>query len=205
MMEGFKKPAPLDIKCTSSDCKNGLHCFKATRQMAPSERGRCRSCGADLVDWSRVHRRDKSDAAYTFAALEYELIRHHHWHKVIDEKALRHAQRKGRLKLIEAARHRLSKCLAPANPARDGFQTPLAGNTIYYAQHAVATCCRTCLEYWHAIPKGRALTPDEFEYCVQLLALYLQQRLPELKDLPERVPPLRRRGMERQEDRPLIP
>ena len=92
--------------------------------MAPAERGRCRSCGADLVDWSRVHRRDKADAAYTFAALEYELIRHHHWHKTIDDKALRHARRKGRKKLIEAARHRLSKCLAPANPARDGFQTP---------------------------------------------------------------------------------
>ena len=95
-MDQFQRPEPLDIKCTSSDCKNGLHCFKATRQMAPAERGRCRSCGADLVDWSRVHRRDKADAAYTFAALEYELIRHHHWHKTIDDKALRHARRKGR-------------------------------------------------------------------------------------------------------------
>src|SRR5947199_5312284 len=77
-MEQFQRPEPLDIKCTSSDCQNGLHCFKATRRMAPAERGRCRSCGADLVDWSRVHRRDKADAAYTFAALQFELIRHHH-------------------------------------------------------------------------------------------------------------------------------
>ena len=190
-MEGVKHPEPLDITCTSSDCKNGLHCFKSTRQMAPAERGKCRSCGADLIDWSRVHRRDQVDAAYTFAALRYELIRHHHWHTVIDEKAIRHARRKGRLRLVEAARHRLLKCLAPASPARDGFQTPFTGNTIYYAQHAVATCCRTCLEYWHGIPKGRELTLDELEYSVQLVSMYLEQRLPKLSDLPEKVPPLR--------------
>lgn len=205
-MDQFQRPEPLDIKCTSSDCKNGLHCFKATRQMAPAERGRCRSCGADLVDWSRVHRRDKADAAYTFAALEYELIRHHHWHKNIDDKALRHARRKGRKQLIEAARHRLSKCLAPANPARDGFQTPLAGNMIFYAQHAVACCCRTCLRYWHGIPKGRPLTADEFEYCVQLVTMYFNQRLPELKDAPERVPPVRRPTISGgSSEQPLIP
>jgi len=193
-VEQPKRPKPLDITCTSSDCRNGLHCFKAIKRMAPAERGRCRSCGADLVDWSRVHRRDEGDAAYTVAALHKELIRHHFWHQVIDEKALRHARRKGRVKLIEAARHRLSKCLAPAKPARDGYQTPFDGNTIYYAQHAVATCCRTCLEYWHAIPRGRDLTPDELDYCTQLVATYLAQRLPGLSDAPERVPPLRRRA-----------
>ena len=186
-----KHPELLDIRCTSSDCRNGLHCFKSTRQMAPAQRGTCRSCGADLIDWSRVHRRDPGDARYTFAALRYELIRHHHWHTVIDEKALRHAIRKGRLQLLEAARHRLLKYLAPANPPRDGYQTPFAGNTIYYAQHAVATCCRTCLHYWHGIPRGRELTPNELEYSIQLVTLYLEQRLPQLSDGPQRVPPLR--------------
>jgi hypothetical protein len=205
-MEDFKRPEPLDIKCTSTDCENGLHCFKATKAMAPADRGRCRSCGANLVDWSRVHRRDEGDAAYTFEALEYELIRHHHWHTTFDEQALRHAKRKGRLKLIEAARHRLSKSLAPAKPVRDGFQTPFTGNTIYYAQHAVACCCRTCLEYWHSIPKGRELTSDEFEYCVQLVTMYLAQRLPDLNDAPERVPPVRRRSIGGDEpERSLMP
>ena len=186
-------PEPLKIRCTSSDCRNGLHCFKSTRQMAPVDRGRCRSCGADLIDWSRVHRRDPRDAAYTFAALRHELIRHHHWHTVIDDKAHRHAIRKGRLRLLAAARQRLVKCLAPANPPRDGYQTPLAGNAIYYAQHAVATCCRTCLEYWHGIPKGRELTPDELEYSLQLVTFYLNQRLPQLAAEPQRVPAVRRR------------
>ena len=188
-----ERPEPLKIRCTSSDCRNGLHCFKSTRQMAPADRGTCRSCGADLVDWSRVHRRDLRDAPYTFAALRYEMIRHHHWHTDIDERALRHATRKGRLQLLAAARHRLVKYLAPAAPPRDGYQTPFTGNTIFYAQHAVATCCRTCLQYWHGIPKGRKLTPDESEYSLQLTTLYLDQRLPQLADGPQRVPPVRRR------------
>lgn len=187
-MTGFVKPPPLAIKCTSADCDNDLHCFKQLQKMTPQERGRCRVCGADLVDWKRVHQREIRDAAYTFRALQYEMIRHHFFHLKIDDNALRHAQRKGRLKLKEAARHRLEKYLASANPARDGRQTPFSGNSIFYAQHATATCCRTCLEYWHDIPKGRQLTGDEFEYSFQLVELFVDERLPALQDGPAGVP-----------------
>ena len=113
--------------------------------MTDEQRGKCRYCGADLVDWDRVHVRDFADVAYTFAALQNEMIRHHFFHNEIDEQAVRHAQRKGRTRLKDAARQRLAKYLAPANPARDGRQTPFEGNAIFYAQHATATCCRTCL------------------------------------------------------------
>ena len=61
-MTAFQKPLPLDIKCTSVDCDNDLRCFKQLRKMTPDQRGRCRACGADLVDWDRLHRRDESDA-----------------------------------------------------------------------------------------------------------------------------------------------
>jgi hypothetical protein len=192
-MTKFQKPLPLDIKCTSVDCDNDLHCFKQLKKMTPAQRGRCRACGADLVDWDRVHKRDKGDAAHTFAALQNELIRHHFFHKPVDETAKRHAQRKGRTLLKQAARERLRKYLAVADPPRDGRQTPLEGNAIYYAQHATATCCRTCLEYWHDIPKGRPLTPKEFEYCATLLDLFLDKKLTDLADNPIKVPP-RRRG-----------
>ena len=158
-MTEFKKPAPLDVKCTSADCENELHCFKQLKKMTDEQRGKCRYCGADLVDWDRLHVRDFADVGYTFAALKHELIRHHFFHREIDERAVRHAQRKGRIQL-KAAQHRLSKYLAPAEPARDGRQTPFEGNAIFYAQHATATCCRTCLEYWHAIPKGHELTAE---------------------------------------------
>lgn len=187
-MTNFKKPPPLKVSCTATDCDNNLHCFKQLKKMTPDERGKCRSCGADLVDWDRVHQRDKTDAKHTFTSLKYELIRHHFFHRVVDDDAIRHAQRKGRIKLKEAARHRLEKYLAVANPAYDGQQTPMKGNAIYYAQHATATCCRTCLEYWHAIPKGRPLTPEEFDYCVTLVDLFLDEKLPELADDPIKVP-----------------
>src|SRR5256885_7482495 len=84
---------PLKIKCTSSNCGAGLHCFRQTKKMAETKQGgRCRYCGADLVDWKRVHRKDKQDADNTFRMLKYELIRHHFWHLEIDQKAVNHAR-----------------------------------------------------------------------------------------------------------------
>ena len=186
-MTNVAKLEPLKITCTSTDCENDLHCFKQLRKMTPDEKGKCRECGADLVDWERVHRRDFGDAQNTFKALQYELIRHHFFHKEIDDAAVCHAQKKGRIQLNEAARHRLQKHLALANPSWDGRQTPFEGNSIFYAQHATATCCRTCLEYWHKIPKGRKLTDQEFEYCLQLVKLFLDKRLPDLQDNPVRI------------------
>jgi hypothetical protein len=193
-MAEFKKPPPLDIKCTSSDCDNDLHCFKQLKKMTPDQRGKCRACGADLVDWKRLHRRDKGDAEHTFEALQHELIRHHFFHRPVDDRAMRHAQRKGRIALKDAARDRLRKYLAVAEPPRDGRQTPLEGNAIYYAQHATATCCRTCLEYWHDINKGRPLTDAELEYCAALVDLFLDDKLPDLADDPIKVP-RRQRGL----------
>jgi hypothetical protein len=190
----FLKPAPLEIKCTSTDCDNDLHCFKQLKKMTHDQRGKCRACGADLIDWKRLHRRDRGDAEHTFAALQHELILHHFFHRRIDEKAMRHAQRKGRMALKVAARDRLGKYLAVAEPRRDGLQTPFEGNAIYYAQHATATCCRTCLEYWHDIPKGRPLTDEEFEYCVALVGLFIDEKLPDLAETPIKVP-RRRRGV----------
>ena len=190
-MPEFQMPPRLNIKCTSADCENELHCFKQLKKMTEEQRGKCRYCHADLVDWDRLHVRDFGDVAYTFAALKNEMIRHYFFHREIDEKAVQHAQRKGRIQLKEAARHRLTKYLAPAAPARDGLQTPFEGNAIFYAQHATATCCRTCLEYWHNIPKGRALTAEERGYCAALVDCFLDELLPELADTPIKVPNVR--------------
>ena len=56
--------------------------------------------------------------------------------------------------------------LAPAEPKNDGKQTPMRGHPVFIAQHACACCCRGCLEKWHKIPKGRALTEEEVKYVV---------------------------------------
>lgn len=116
---------PLKISCTSSDCKNGLHCFLQTKKMAAeSQEGRCRYCGAKLVDWNRVHKKNLTDVDYTFTALRYELIRHHYWHLEIDQKAVNHARRKGREGMRIAVEKRIRKYVGPAEPTYDGRQTP---------------------------------------------------------------------------------
>ena len=84
--------------------------------MTDEQRGKCRYCGADLVDWNRLHVRDFGDVEYTFDALKNEMNRHYFFHREFYERAVRHAQRKGRTQLKEAARRRLTKYLYPAQP-----------------------------------------------------------------------------------------
>ncbi len=49
-----------------------------------------------------------------------------------------------------------------------------------YAQHATATCCRDCLDYWHGIAKGRELSDEELNYLSELACLYIEDRIPNL-------------------------
>lgn len=194
-MSGPTKPRlePLKISCTSSDCDADLHCFKATRELRKQNlEGVCRSCGKDLIDWERIHKRELRDANFTFEALKNEMIRHHFWHLTLDQRAINHALRKGRQQLNEAARKRLEKSVAVAGNPRDGRQTPFDGNALFYGQHATATCCRTCIEYWHGIPKSRDLTEDEVDYLHGLLLRFLAERLPDLPEKGQKVPPLRK-------------
>ncbi len=193
-MKPLGKLEPLKISCIDSDCENDLHCFKATRQMSDEERGSCRSCGVELVDWPRLHQRSIDDADFTFAALRNEKIRHHFFHTQIDQHALNYAKRKGWGLLREAIENRVWKSIAKSGNPRDGQQTPFHGNPIYYAQHATATCCRTCLNYWHNISKEHDLTDEEVEYCSDLIELYLRDRLNDITDEPQKVPPIRKKA-----------
>lgn len=81
------------------------------------------------------------------------------------------------LRGIEAVRRHaeelLAKRLAPAAPYKDGKQTPYRGHPVFVAQHATATCCRTCLERWHAIPRGRELTSEERAYAVDVICRWI--------------------------------
>jgi hypothetical protein len=156
----------------------------------------CRSCGAKLVDWARVFQKDVNDAAYTFQALKYELIRHHFWHKEIDEYAIAHARRKGWVGMRLAAEKRLRSSVGKAADSFDKRQTPLEGNALFYAQHATGTCCRECIEAWHGIPHDRALSDEEITYFAQLLILYVEDRLPYLTEGGEKIPRKRRKTKE---------
>ena len=188
-----KRLEPLAITCKSADCDSGLHCFSVTKEMKIADQaGQCRYCGAKLVDWNRVYKRDVADADYTFKALKYELWRHYYWHIEIDEKAINHARRKGKASMKEAAEKRIRNSVGDGNPYRDGMQTPRKGNALYYAQHATATCCRKCIEEWHGIPVGQALSGDQIEYFKELVMLYIEERIPFLTEEGEYIPSIRK-------------
>jgi hypothetical protein len=42
------------------------------------------------------------------------------------------------------------------------------------AQHATATCCRSCLQKWHKLPKKCALTENEQRYIVNVIGAWLE-------------------------------
>jgi hypothetical protein len=71
----------------------------------------------------------------------------------------------------------IAKRLAPAAPAKDGRQTPYRGHPVFVAQHATATCCRTCLERWHEIPRGRELTAHERAYVVEVIGRWIAREM----------------------------
>jgi len=67
------------------------------------------------------------------------------------------------------------KRLAPANPENDGRQTPMKGHPVFIAQHATATCCRSCLAKWHRIESGRELKREEIDYIVKIIMSWLNE------------------------------
>ena len=78
--------------------------------------------------------------------------------------------------VLTHARDFIESRLAPAEPANDGRQTPMQNHPAFIAQHATATCCRGCLEKWHAIPKGRPLCPTEIDYILSVIQRWLEQQ-----------------------------
>lgn len=68
---------------------------------------------------------------------------------------------KGMETILAHARDFIDRRLAPAQPANDGKQTPYRGHPVFVAQHATATCCRSCLAKWHGMPANKALTGEE--------------------------------------------
>jgi len=157
------------------------------------EFGKCRYCGIKLVDWDRVYKCEERNINYVFESLKHEHFRHYMWHVEIDQHAINYARRKGKVGIRTTAEEKIRKYIATPNPPYDGRQTSRegAGNPICYAQHATATCCRKCAEYWHGIPQDRAFTEQEITYFTELIVRYINERLPFLTELGEKVPPIR--------------
>lgn len=81
---------------------------------------------------------------------------------------------KGMPAILDHAAYFVAQRLAPADPVKDGKQTPMRGHPAFIAQHATATCCRGCLAKWHGIAKGQALSREEQAHVVAAIARWLE-------------------------------
>ena len=81
---------------------------------------------------------------------------------------------KGIEEVVRHGRDFVERRLAPAEPANDGRQTPMRGHPVFVAQHATASCCRSCLAKWHFIPAGRPLDEAEKAHVVGVLRRWLE-------------------------------
>lgn len=181
----WKEEKPLGkITCTSYDCDNKLHSFRTNRPKKDEtyRSEKCRACGASLIDWDRIDKKDLTDINHTLNSLRMELWRHEYWCKRLDEKAIEHAKKVGMNGLKERIENRLWTTLKKPKSENpwDGRQTPLNGNIIYYAQHAVAACCRGCVEEWWSIKKDAEIKEKDIKYLAELVLSYIKSRLPDL-------------------------
>lgn len=180
---------PLNVSCTASQCDEDLHCFRPRGSAFAEDRGRCRDCGADLVDWETVHRRDWANAEAVFAELPKELIRHHYWHVAVPIEVRERATRYRPEVIADRTRRAIHTRVGPPSSelGRDGMQTPILNSDarqIYFmGMHAVAACCRKCMEYWHGIPRDQRLDADDERYFAALVWAYVCQRM----EWPERT------------------
>ena len=89
-------------------------------------------------------------------------------------KELEYLEQKGLAEILEHGRGFVAERLGEAEPLNDGRQTPMKNHPVFIAQHATGTCCRKCLEKWHRIPKGKALTEKQIEYIVAVIEKWLK-------------------------------
>ena len=80
---------------------------------------------------------------------------------------------RGLATVMDHAREFIRQRLSPAEPVNDGRQTPMRGHPVFIAQHATATCCRSCLAKWHGIPSGRELSAFEQEHIAGAIERWL--------------------------------
>ena len=87
------------------------------------------------------------------------------------------AELRGPQTIRRHAHQLIEKRLAPAHPAKDGKQTPYRGHPVFVAQHATATCCRTCLSKWHDIAPAVALTEQQQTYVVDVICRWIGRQM----------------------------
>lgn len=92
-------------------------------------------------------------------------------------------EEKGLDTIEEHARIFILKRLASKMPKNDGKQTPMKGHPVFIAQHATATCCRSCLEKWHHISQNKELSTEEINYIINIIMMWIKKEMKEKDNL----------------------
>lgn len=186
------------MSCNMSSCNTGLHCFRKQKKkklpLFDITEGDCQACGKKgLIDWERVRRHNWEDVENTIQELQKECVRYHYWNLIeISEGAINHARRKGRIEFRKHAEKTIRDRLGAAENLGDGYWVPWESNdAVNYARHATATCCRSCIQYWHGIETGHALSEGEIRYLVNLIMRFIESKIT-LTEYRLYIPPRRK-------------
>jgi len=95
----------------------------------------------------------------------------------LKEKELNYIKEKGLPTIEKHAYDFINQRLAPAIIPNDGKQTPMKGHPVFLAQHATATCCRSCLFKWHHISPNKKLSEQEINYIVALIMTWIKKEI----------------------------
>ena len=95
----------------------------------------------------------------------------------LKQKDIDYINEKGLDTIRQHAADFIAKREAPAYIANDGKQTPMRGHPVFIAQHATATCCRSCLEKWHHISKNKVLSNEEVDYIVNIIMKWIENQI----------------------------
>lgn len=97
----------------------------------------------------------------------------------LKEKEFKYIEKSGIDTLKEHTYFFVKQRLASKNIKNDGKQTPMKGHPVFIAQHATATCCRSCLYKWHHISKNKELTDFEIKYIVNVILFWILKQMNE--------------------------
>ena len=96
----------------------------------------------------------------------------------LNNKMKAYVNEKGMDKIKSDAYDLIKKRIAPKDILNDGKQTPMKQvHPVFIAEHATATCCRSCLEKWHHIRKNKELSDKEIEYIVNIILKWIEKEI----------------------------
>ena len=93
----------------------------------------------------------------------------------LKRKEIEYIEKNGIEKIKTQAYEIINKRLKPKIIKNDGKQTPMKNHPVFIAQHATATCCRTCLYKWHHIKQNKELTEHEIDFITTLIIEWIRR------------------------------